>query len=663
MLDKGTITIIQKMLDKILFQIPKNVLNVAFITDLREILSDQTIVGSFTILERSRKKTHTEVLCVDQFDNTLTLVFFYRAYSKRTRVIRSKITVFGKVTKNNFRTSIVHPTLLDEEETPFCIGNIPIYHSSVQKNNEIRQAIAHELKKTDLIEDWLDASILTKYAFTSFQKALYTVHHPKSKDDITPRTSKALSRLIFDEFIAYHHLFHKKHQIQSHMEAPSFSNPYKNLVDSVIENLPFSLTADQQRVFGEISDDLSKKIPMLRLLQGDVGSGKTLVALLSLIRAVENGYQGAFLVPTELLARQHMETFTKYVKGLGISVALLISKVPSKQKKYVLDGLKTGHIHIVIGTHALIQEKVQFFHLGMVVIDEQHRFGIKQRNLLLQKANLSPHVLLMSATPIPRTLYLAHTSHIALSTIKQKPKGRKDITTLVMPNQKLHELEGAIMRQLEKGHQGYWVCPLIDEHETLTGVLSRLKHLKEKFISYGVGLIHGRMSSDEKEAIMQDFLDNKIHLLVATTIVEVGIDVPNATVIVIEHADLFGLAQLHQLRGRVGRASYDSYCILLYNNELSGIAKKRLSTLKTTSDGFEIAKKDLSLRGSGNLLEMEQSGFLRFRLCHFAKGSEEDILYLEHLFHEAFLSFQQIPFEKRERLSALFAEENQLSLC
>ena len=380
--------------------------------------------------------------------------------------------------------------------------------------------------------------------------------------------------------------------------------------------LPYVLTAAQRRTIDEIEGDLAQSTPMVRLLQGDVGAGKTLVALHALLVAVECGAQGAMLAPTEILARQHYETLQAHLAGLPVNVAILTGRDKGRAREATLMGLADGSIHILIGTHAIFQEAVAYKNLALAVIDEQHRFGVAQRLLLTQKSEKPPHLLVMTATPIPRTLTLTHYGEMDVSRLDEMPPGRQPIDTRVLSVERIDEVVDGLARHIEAGGQGYWVCPLVEESETSdrAAAEARAASLRARF-GDRIGLIHGRMKGPEKDAVMQRFQSGALAILVATTVIEVGVDVPNATLMIVEEAERFGLAQLHQLRGRVGRGSQHSVCLLLRGIVLSDTARARLALMRETNDGFRIAEEDLRLRGAGEILGVRQSGEAQFRLA------------------------------------------------
>jgi ATP-dependent DNA helicase RecG len=391
------------------------------------------------------------------------------------------------------------------------------------------------------------------------------------------------------------------------------------ILDQFIANLPFSLTQAQKRVHEEIRQDLTQKKPMLRLVQGDVGSGKTVIAALSALQVITQNHQVALMAPTELLSEQHTLTLKKWLEPFNICVMRLSGKMKIKERRATLDALKNQTCHLIIGTHAIFQEPVEFKQLGLIIIDEQHRFGVEQRLLLQKKGNqnFTPHQLMMTATPIPRTLAMTQFAHLDLSIIDELPPGRTPIVTTVIPQSKRDTVIERLKQMITMGHQAYWVCTLIDESEKLQcmAASSSAEKLQIQLPNARIGLVHGRMRSNEKEQTMQAFKTGTIDLLVATTVIEVGVDVPNASLMIIENAERLGLSQLHQLRGRVGRGNQKSYCLLLYQGPLSKIAVERLRLLKETTDGFILAEKDLQLRGSGQILGKAQTGYRSYKIA------------------------------------------------
>lgn len=489
------------------------------------------------------------------------------------------------------------------------IGIQPVYPLTTGLGQKVLRNLIHRtLEDFPDLPEWIQEN----KDWPSFKDALLTIHHPKTEKDLLPE-SLPRKRLAYDELLA-HQLMMGLHKEYHQREAGISLASLEKLAGQLLEKLPFSLTISQEQAFQEIIKDLASPHKMMRLLLGDVGSGKTIVALLAMLVAVESGAQSALLVPTEILASQHFKTISNYLKNMDLRVECLTSSTPTKDRREILDNLKEGKIHIIVGTHALLEDPIVFQNLGLVVIDEQHRFGVAQRLKLINKTSHT-NMLAMSATPIPRTLMLTLYGELDISLIAEKPKGRPPIVSRTISLDRMLEVYESLDRIREKGQKVYWVCPLIEESETLDlgHVNERFKELQKRF-GNKVGMLHGQMSSQDKDAVMMAFLEGEIDILVATTVIEVGVDVQDATLMVIEHAERFGLAQLHQLRGRVGRGDFPSFCLFLYDKNLSWSARKRLETIRDTGDGFKIAEEDLKIRGSGELFGTRQSGMPHFSL-------------------------------------------------
>jgi ATP-dependent DNA helicase RecG len=489
------------------------------------------------------------------------------------------------------------------------------------RQHTLRKLNAHALDRIDhVLPDLIPQTVLQTFALPEIKQALHMLHQPPPKTilaELQSYQTSAHRRLIFEELLAYRlSLLHMRKFAE---KQPSFLLANKqHVLDAFIKNLPFQLTRAQEKVFNEINIDLQKDQPMLRLVQGDVGSGKTVLAALTMLKAIENGYQAVLMAPTELLAEQHFRVFKKWFEPLGISVALFTSH--AKGRNDTLKMIAAGECSIVIGTHALFQKDIHFANLALIIIDEQHRFGVEQRALLREKGiqkEKIPHQLIMTATPIPRTLAMSFYADLDCSTIDELPPGRTPIITSVLANDKRAEIIERLRAILQEGKQAYWVCPLIEESAAVDvrAVTETVVNLQSALPQFKVGLVHGRMKASDKEQVMQDFHSRKIHLLVATTVIEVGVDVPNASLIIIENAERLGLSQLHQLRGRVGRGNHASYCLLLYQAPLSDLAKARLQVMRETTDGFKIAERDLELRGPGEILGTRQTGALTFKIA------------------------------------------------
>ena len=591
----------------------------------------QGVVIRNQVLFRPRRQM---LVTIEDDSATLQLRFlnFYPSQQKQMAV-GAHIRVRGEVREGFQGPEIVHPTVRAvTPDTPLPTSLTPVYPASAGVSQAaIRKAVTQALRDPSLHESLAEflpqklmAELLPSNDWPNLQSAITYLHQPPADADtqaLLERTHSAWRRVQFEELLAQQISLKRAHAIRQERHAPSFKQAEKaqSLEVGLLKALPFELTTAQTRVWDEIGHDLSKSFPMNRLLQGDVGSGKTVVAALAAARVIDHGYQAAVMAPTEILAEQHYLKMKEWFEPLGVQVAWLSGSLKAKEKRLAQEMIESGGAQLIIGTHALIQENVSFAKLGLAVIDEQHRFGVRQRLEIQQRVGSELfycHQLMMSATPIPRTLAMTYYADLDVSVIDELPPGRKPITTKVVKATRRDEVIGGLQSWLSRGLQAYWVCPLIEESEALqlqTAVES-FEQLTQALPEFKVGLVHGRLKAEEKAAVMAAFKANAIQLLVATTVIEVGVDVSNAALMVIEHAERFGYAQIHQLRGRVGRGSADSVCILMYAEPLSLAAKERLQTLRETSDGFVIAERDLSLRGPGELLGAKQSGdaMLRF---------------------------------------------------
>lgn len=576
---------------------------------------------------------------------TLKWFNFNEKFLKNLLIPGKKFYAIGEVSRFGRTWEMVHPELIEEgneEKLSLEIGHIvPIYSSVEGVSDKLLRKLMFQIVETygEYIDSLIPEEILKENNLFSLKEALKNLHFPNKKENIwslKTHQNPYYKSLVFDEFFFLElALALRKGRVKKE-RGIAFKTDGK-LVEEFLKKLPFELTSAQRRVIEEIKRDMEKPIPMNRLLQGDVGCGKTVVAFVSALIAIENGYQVALMAPTEILAEQHYQNFRQYAQMMGINTALLTGGVPSSRKREIYYGISLGYINFIIGTHALFQEKVEFKKLGLVIIDEQHRFGVLQRAALREKAKgIIPDTLVMTATPIPRTLALTIYGDLDLSIINEMPKGRKPVITKLFLEYNRYKAYEEVRKELKKGYQAYFILPLIEESEKLDlqAVITYGDYLKkEVFPEYKIEILHGRLSSLEKERIMQAFKRKEIQILVATTVVEVGVDVPNATVMVIEHAERFGLSQLHQLRGRVGRGSVQSYCFLIaYKINMKSEAFKRLQILCETTDGFKIAEEDLKLRGPGEFLGTKQSGYLEFRKADLIKDYEILLLARESAF-------------------------------
>ena len=518
---------------------------------------------------------------------------------------------------------MLHPKIkdpiTDTSELPSTLT--PVYPAGEHITQTwLRKRIDRAMLDVDLT-DIVPASFTQSLSLPTLRDALKSLHHPSPGADYeaySERRTPEWRRLKFDELLAQQLTLRYAREVKSELQAPRLLGTHGNLREKLTASLPFSLTGAQRRVLVEIYTDLAQNAPMNRLVQGDVGCGKTIVAALSALQAVDSGYQAALMAPTEILAEQHYLKLKPLLEPLGVKVVLLTGSLRTKEKVLRQDMVASGQSQVVIGTHALIQDAVKFHKLGLAIVDEQHRFGVEQRLKLrnaVQEGTL-PHLLMLSATPIPRTLAMSYLADIDVSVIDELPPGRTPIVTTLISMDRTAEVTSAVQRAVSSGSQVYWVCPLIEDSKKsdLTAATLRRDALQQELPGCRVALVHGAMSAEEKQSIMNAFSSGEVDILVATTVIEVGVDVPNASVMIIEHAERFGLSQLHQLRGRVGRGSKKSFCLLLYAPNLSEVGKERLSVIRSSTDGFEIARQDLRLRGPGEFMGAKQSGapLLRF---------------------------------------------------
>lgn len=584
------------------------------------------------------KGGRTRILCqLRDHSGRIGLRFFYaNAHQRQSLQAGLRVRCFGEVRRGSLGLEMIHPeySIANTDELLKTEENLtPIYPSTDGLSQTTFRKLTDQalslLKQGGLLKEILPSKLLQKFSFPSLSEALCFVHRPSSDASIEILMDKqhvAQKRLVFEELLAHRlSLLSLKNTFQAQTAFPLKKSVA--LTQTFLKNLSFQLTKAQQRVVEEINVDLQRSHPMLRLVQGDVGSGKTVVAALAMLQAVENNFQCAVLAPTELLAEQHFQTFKSWFEPLGIEVALLTGQMKVAERRKNLAEIAENKIKIILGTHAIFQKSVEFANLALIVVDEQHRFGVQQRAQLREKGfhnNCYPHQLIMTATPIPRTLAMSAYADLDCSVIDELPPGRTPVTTTVVSNVRRNEVTLRIREACASGRQVYWVCTLIEESDVLQcqAAENTALELQQTFPELKLALIHGRLKPQEKEQVMAAFKKGDIHLLIATTVIEVGVDVPNASLMVIENAERLGLAQLHQLRGRVGRGAVASHCVLLYQHPLSSLAKQRLSAIRETTDGFKIAQRDLEIRGPGEVLGVRQTGDFSLRIADLLRDEE-----------------------------------------
>ena len=620
-------------LEHLIFHLPKRYQDKTTITPLSEVsVNDEVLIEcSIDQIEvvPSRQRQLLCYLSDDQNQRILLRFFHFSQYQKQALIRGETIQCFGEIKIGRQGLEMHHPEYrnISKNQTPLLESTLtPIYPlcSGISQNKMkkwVNQSL--EVLKMSLLDDHFEK--LTYNSMPSLKESLFLLHHPNKNENLNQiEAFKHISqqRLIIEE-LATHQLSLLKTKKARKSKITNKFQIKNTLQKTLLHSLDFDLTEAQSRCVREIYEDLSNTEPMLRLLQGDVGSGKTIVAIFTLIQAVENSFQTAVMAPTEILARQHLQNFTEYLDPLNIQIAYLSGSQNTQERREQLELIESGNAKVIIGTHALFQESVNFKNLALVVIDEQHKFGVHQRLSLSQKAKKIPHQLVMTATPIPRSLTMSAYADLDTSVIDELPPGRQPVETVALSNSRRDELIGKIRKISDEGRQIYWVCTLIEESEALRAESAEktYNYLASNLEDLKVVMIHGRLTKSEKEAIMKDFEHGKINLLVATTVIEVGVNVPNASLMIVENSERLGLAQLHQLRGRVGRGSEKSICILMYQSPLSDNAIQRLEVLRQSNDGFMIAQKDLELRGPGEILGTQQTGIASMKIANIVRDA------------------------------------------
>lgn len=615
--------------DDLLFHLPRDYEDRSTIIPM-----NQLVVGRSYLLEGEvksidfppgKKKSFAALLQDDFGKVTLRFYHIYKGLTDRIKP-GARLRIFGEVRVGARGLELYHPEIqVIQQHTALPKTQLTAIYPSTEGLTQpklreyVRQALEHH---SDALPELLPAKYSNGY---ELKEALHYIHEPPidaNMVQLNQGSHPAQQRLIFEELVAHQISLLTRRAYIRQIAAPRFSSS-KVLAKSLLDALPFQMTNAQKRVSKEILHDLKQDQPMLRLVQGDVGAGKTLVAAVAACHALEAEWQVALMAPTEILAEQHYLNFKRWFEPLGIKVAWLSGKQKGKARTLAEQEIKEGHSQLVVGTHALFQDNVEFSKLGLVIIDEQHRFGVDQRLALRNKGvdQFTPHQLVMTATPIPRTLAMSAYGDLDTSIIDELPPGRTPIQTVTIPLDRREEVLQRIASNCREGKQAYWVCTLVEQSETLDAQAAEatFQEIKERFSDLNVGLVHGKMKADEKQAVMQAFKDNQSQLLIATTVIEVGVDVPNASIMVIENAERLGLSQLHQLRGRVGRGATASFCALLYKTPLSQNGQERLSILRESNDGFVIAEKDLEIRGPGELLGTKQTGDMGFRVARLER--------------------------------------------
>jgi ATP-dependent DNA helicase RecG len=632
-------------LDDVLFHLPMRYQNRTQIRPIRELKAgDQAVVEGVIEAAEVRVRKKRMLLCMlNDETGVIMLRFFHFSEAQRKQLQPgTPLRCFGEVRDGYDCLEIVHPEYrqVNPDNPPEMSNELtPVYPATEGVNQNLLRKLTDQALEYDM-EELLPLALRQQFKLAEINQALRIVHRPPPDVEMAMLLDgkhPAQRRLAFEELLAQHLSLRVLRLKAEKKVAPTLTplpegeglNQEESFRTQLLTNLPFQLTAAQQRVLKEIEADLSQPHPMQRLVQGDVGSGKTIVAALAALQAVEAGYQVAVMAPTELLAEQHFRAFSNWLTPLNLTSAWLTGSLTKKQRTTALEHIESGAAHVAVGTHALFQESVQFANLGLIIVDEQHRFGVHQRLALRDKGsvdNLQPHQLIMTATPIPRTLAMTAYADLDVSIIDELPPGRSPVVTVVIPDTRRTEVIQRVANACTERRQAYWVCPLIEESEALQCQAAEVtaEQLREQLPQVRIGLVHGRMKAKDKDTVMQAFKAGELDLLVATTVIEVGVDVPNASLMIIENAERMGLAQLHQLRGRVGRGATQSFCVLLYKHPLSQTGKARLGILRDSQDGFYIAERDLEIRGPGEVLGTKQTGVAALRIADLER--DQDLL-------------------------------------